>query len=63
MVMTELWSYGDHVRTWVEPTRRHNGAHAKPIKRVEPKSPPTRQLETRVYLIAPEREAIDNDLS
>ena len=35
----------------------------QPIKRVEPKSPPTHQLETRVYLIAPEREAIDNELS
>ena len=40
----------------------------QPIKRVEstevePKSPPIHQLETRVYFIVPEREAIDNDLS
>ena len=35
----------------------------QPIKRVEPMSPPTRRLETNVYLIAPERDAIDNNLS
>ena len=47
----------------MEPTRILHGAHTKPIRRVEPKSPPTRQLETKVYLIAPERDAIDNELS
>ena len=35
----------------------------QPIKRVEPKSPPTHQLETRVHHIAPESDAIDNELS